>query len=65
MNSWLVADGDDGDRWNEFHRDGVVRITGRQRLGNLQQYTSARKVEQALREKYREEFRTKNPAIKP
>ena len=30
MRYWLMADGDDGDQWNEFYRDGVVRITGKE-----------------------------------
>jgi len=64
MRHWLIADGDDGDQWDKFYRDGVVRITGRQRLGDLRKYASVRELVQASREKYRKEFKTKNPAIK-
>ena len=59
-----MADGDDGDQWDEFYRDGVVRITGRQRLGDLRQYGSRDEIVEALKDKYKEEFKTKNPATK-
>ena len=65
MRSWLMADGDDGDQWDEFYSDGVVRITGRQKLGDLQRYASVPELAQALRETYRELFETKSPAITP
>ncbi len=64
MRHWLMADGDDGDQWDEFYRDGVVRITGRQRLGDLRQYGSRDEIVEALKDKYKEEFKTKNPATK-
>jgi len=64
MRYWILADGDKGDQSKEFFGDKVVRITGRNELGNLSRYASPNAVAQALRGKYREEFKTKNPSNK-
>ncbi len=61
---WVIADGDDRDQWDDFYREGVVRITGREALGDLQRYDHPTKVERALKEKYPDEFQSKNPASK-
>jgi hypothetical protein len=61
---WVIADGDDGDQWDDFYREGVVRITGRKELGDLRQYGSPRDVVLALKKTRPREFQSKNPASK-
>lgn len=63
-NYWVIADGDDRDQWDNFRREGVVRITGRGELGDLRKYQSQGEMELALKKKYPEEFESKNPAAK-
>jgi HKD family nuclease len=60
---WVIADGDDGDQSDNFYRDGVVRITGRSELGDLQRYDHG-KLELALKAKYPDEYQSKDPKTK-
>jgi len=61
---WVIADGDDGDQWDDFYREGIIRITGRKALRDLHQYGSPTEVALALKEKWRDEFQSESPAFK-
>jgi predicted Mrr-cat superfamily restriction endonuclease len=65
MRYWVVADGDHRDQWDEFYRNGVVRITGRKRLGDLRKYRSQDAVQLALKKKDSEgEYENTSPRAK-
>ena len=51
MYYWLIADGGKADQWDAFYSEGIVRITGRQELGDLQKYAllPLRELEIALK----------------
>ena len=62
MRYWAIADGDDGDQWDEFYSHGVVRITGRRNLGDLRLYRSQGELQQALKQADRKrEYDVKRP----